>query len=184
MKLFLLGSLFFFTSLSWAGGSKPPLPGLAPVQDFNLEHYLGDWYELARKPQRFQKDCFCTQARYSLNDDGTVRVLNRCRKKGPEGKLNEAEGRARFEGEDETRAALEVSFFLWFYGQYWVVDLDPDYQWAVVSNAPGSTLWVLARDPEFPQDQVEALLAKAERKGIDTSDVIRSDHAACLAYED
>jgi apolipoprotein D and lipocalin family protein len=176
---FILGSF----SRAWASGSQPPLPGLAPVENFQVKSYMGDWYELARKPQWFQKNCVCTQARYTLKENGGVSVLNRCRKKTPSGKIKTAKGKARFETEDRSVAALEVSFFLNFYGQYWVIDLDPDYQWALVSNAPGTSLWVLARDPSLPRRKVDALLAKAAKAGIDVSDVIQDSQKACTPYD-
>jgi apolipoprotein D and lipocalin family protein len=107
-------------------------------------------------------------AEYSLRSDGKVDVTNTCRIDGVQGRTKTANGRARFETEDRSLAALEVSFFLWFYGQYWVVDLAEDYSWAAISNQKGSTLWILSRTPTLAKPLVDTILGRLESKGLQT----------------
>jgi apolipoprotein D and lipocalin family protein len=153
-----------------ASGPNPtPAPQFEPVRGFDVQKYLGRWYEIGSFPQRFQKGCHCTTAEYSLREDGKIDVVNTCRLNGVDGRVKKAEGKARFEGSDRSLGALEVSFFLWFYGQYWVVDLADDYSWAAVSNKKGSTLWILARSPSVPQPLLDSILARLESKGLRTN---------------
>lgn len=149
-KLWSFAALFA-TSLSVVacGQSRTKrlgLPPLTSVKNVDLERYAGTWYEIARYPNRFQEGCTGTTATYSLNNDGTIKVLNQCRKGSLDGPEMSAEGRARTP--DPSRSAeLEVSFFGPFWGDYWVIQLDPDYRFAVVGQPSRDYLWVLSRTP-------------------------------------
>ena len=99
----------------------------------DLTRYLGTWYEIASFPQRFQRGCTATKATYSLRADGDIDVVNQCRKGSPTGKEDVAKGRARVV-DRVSDAKLEVSFFRPFWGDYWVIDLAPDYSYAVVGH--------------------------------------------------
>lgn len=146
-----------------------------PVDNFELEKYLGKWYEIARLDHSFERGLTRVTADYSLREDGGVRVLNR----GYSVKDNtwkEAEGKAYFvRGSDQ--GYLKVSFFGPFYGSYVVFELDHEhYQYSLVCGPDKSYLWILARDPEIAEDIKSALVAKAAELGFETSKLIFVDH--------
>lgn len=154
-----------------ATGCAVKMPaGVQAVTPFDAQRYTGTWHEIARIDHRFQKGLVNASAEYSLNPDGTVKVINR----GFNPEKNEwksVEGVAKFLGASDV-AALKVSFFGPFYGGYNVVDLDPDYQTALVIGEDKSYFWLLARDKNLPRERVEQLLQKAYAMGIDASHVI------------
>lgn len=130
-------SLFFLTLTTASAGPQP-------VASLDLNRYQGLWYEIASIPQVFQRGCFCVTAQYTLRSDGKVTVKNTCRQGGPEGRERSITGVARVPRSSET-SKLKVRFFGPFEGDYWVVRLDPDYQWAVVSDRKGQSAWILSR---------------------------------------
>ncbi|MDR5901917.1 lipocalin family protein [Halomonas icarae] len=137
--------------------------GTEPVSDFELDRYLGQWYEIARLDHSFERGMECVTADYSLRDDGGVRVLNRgVRLDG--GEIELAEGRAYFIG-DEDMGRLKVSFFGPFYGGYNVLALDDDYRWSLVAGPDRDYLWILARTPSLDEATRQALVAEA--RGLD-----------------
>jgi apolipoprotein D and lipocalin family protein len=119
-------------------------PDLEVVERVDLERYLGTWYEIASYPAWFQKNCTAVTAEYSLRDDGLIRVINSCRKGSLEGTLKQSTGRAKVV-DQTTNAKLKVSFFGPFWGDYWIIDLDPEYRWAVVGVPNRKYLWILSR---------------------------------------
>lgn len=137
------------------------LPALSAVQDVDLQRYVGTWYEIASYPNRFQEGCTGTTATYALNEDGTVKVTNQCRKDALDGPAMVAEGRARTPDPSRT-AELEVSFFGPFWGDYWVIQLDPDYRFAVVGQPGRDYLWILSRTPSMPEETYATILEKLE----------------------
>lgn len=149
-------------------GVKTPLPVVGAV---DLHRYLGKWYEIATIPQRFQKGCVCVTAEYSLNTDGTIKVVNSCRKESPSGPFKQVIGRAKVVA-GSNNAKLRVSFFRPFWGDYWIVGLDPDYQWAIVSNAQGSTCWILARTPRIAPHLYDQLVRRCQELGINTTKLV------------
>lgn len=155
--------------------STAPPKGVEVVRPFDLNRYLGTWYEIARLDHRFERGLSRVSATYSLNPDGSVKVLNRGYN-AEEGAWSEAEGRALFTG-DENTASLKVSFFGPFYGGYHVIALDPDYRWAMVMGPDPSYLWILARDKEIPVDVRGRLLAQAAEAGVDTKALIWVDQS-------
>lgn len=155
-------------------GPKHPVGNSAvpePAKSVELQRYLGRWYEIARYEQGFQKGCEGVTADYSLRDDGQIRVLNRCRK--PDGKVDDAEGRAKIV-DTVSNAKLKVSFFGPFFGDYWVLDRADDYSWAIVGEPSGRYLWLLSREPVPAPARVEALYARARALGYDTSLLLRT----------
>jgi len=148
--------------------------GIEPVTGFQVERYMGRWYEVARLDHRFERGMEQITATYELRPDGTVAVLNRGYRVD-KGEWGEASGKAKFLGEPDV-AALKVSFFGPFYGSYNVVDLDPDYQHALVAGPDRSYLWILSRTPTPPRAEVERLVAKAAALGFDTSQLIYVKH--------
>lgn len=148
---------------------------VTPVDHFNLERYLGKWYEIARLDHRFERGLSRITAEYSLRDDGGVRVLNRGYS-AKENEWKEAEGKAYFV-EGTNQGYLKVSFFGPFYGSYVVFELDHEhYQYALVCGPDKSYLWILARAPEMKKDVKDKLIAKATALGFDTSKLIFVDH--------
>lgn len=137
------------------------LPPLEAVESVELSRYLGTWYEIASYPQKFQEGCTATTANYSQGKGDNIVVLNRCRKGGLDGKEDEAKGRARVV-DTTTNAKLEVSFFRPFWGDYWIIDLDPEYQWAVVGHPGRDYLWILARTPALDPGVYDGILQRLE----------------------
>lgn len=126
------------------------------VDRVDVDRYMGQWYEIGSIPQWFQKGCVCTTAKYDLLENGKVRVTNTCRRGAPTEPTDVANGKA-YVADEATNAKLKVTFFWPFYGDYWIIGLDPEYRWAVVSDSVGSSLWILARTPTLD----ETLLAQA-----------------------
>jgi apolipoprotein D and lipocalin family protein len=154
-----------------ASGCAVRVPdNVRPVTSFDVKRYAGTWYELARIDHRFEKGLVNTTAQYSLNPDGTVKVVNRGFNPA-KNEWKEATGTARFLGDPGT-AALKVSFFGPFYGGYNVVHLSDDYQTALVIGNTRDYFWLLSRQKTMPEAQKQALLAQAARIGVDLNTVI------------
>ncbi len=149
------------------------MPPLKVVPEVELQRYLGKWYEIATIPQRFQKGCVCVTAEYSLNPNGTVKVVNSCRKGNQDGAFRQVVGVAKVVA-GSNNAKLRVSFFRPFWGDYWIVGLDPNYQWAIVSNSKGTTCWILARTPQIEEALYQKLVAQCRESGIDTNQLVRT----------
>ncbi len=148
---------------------------VSPVTGFQLERYLGRWYEIARMDHSFERGLTRVTADYSLRSDGGVKVLNRGYSPA-EKAWKEAEGKAYFVTTAD-QGYLKVSFFGPFYGSYVVFELDRDnYQYALVCGPNKSYLWMLARSPEVPDALTKALTEKAAALGFDTSRLIFVDH--------
>jgi apolipoprotein D and lipocalin family protein len=165
--------VFLAVVLSLAGCTGKP-DGVTPVGNFELERYLGTWYEIARMDHSFERGLSHVSANYSLRDDGGVKVLNRGYS-GEDGEWQEAEGKAYFV-ENENTGYLKVSFFGPFYGSYIIFGLDREsYQYTFVSGPDTSYLWLLARSPTVTEDVRQRFLDKAQAAGFDTSKLIWVD---------
>lgn len=138
---------------------------LETVPNVDLNRYTGRWYEIAALPQRFEKGCHCVYAEYTLNPEGYVEVNNYCRKGGPEGKLDKAEGKG-FPVEGSSNSKLRVQFFWPFRGDYWILELDPEYRHVLVGSPDRESLWILSRTPKINQDTYNRLIQLAEQKGF------------------
>jgi apolipoprotein D and lipocalin family protein len=159
-------TLLFIGIIAAASGAHAAPAGQPPVTvaSVDLNRYAGTWYEIARFPNRFQDQCAGdVTATYAVRADGRIDVVNRCRTR--DGKMDEAAGIARPAGDDKTGAKLEVRFapailsflpFVW--GDYWILGLGPDYDWAVVGDPGRDYLWILARTPAV-SDAVRAQAA-------------------------
>jgi apolipoprotein D and lipocalin family protein len=143
------------------------LPPLEAVKTVDLERYMGRWYEIASYPQRFQEGCTGTTATYALKKDGEVLVVNRCFKGSLDGKESVAEGRARLKEKGGMTSKLEVSFFGPFWGDYWVIDLGDDYDYAVVGHPGRDYLWILSRTPQMDPDRFRGVLDRLKAKHYD-----------------
>jgi len=167
MKRFMLALL-----LSALVGCTGVPKGIVAVDHFELNRYLGTWYEIARIDNWFERGTEQVSATYSLREDGMVRVFN----KGydpDKRRWKTIEGRAKFVG-DPTVGELKVSFFGPFYAGYNVIDLDRErYSWAMVSGSSRSYFWILSRTPQMDRTLVSRLLSDAHTRGFDTLKVIR-----------
>jgi apolipoprotein D and lipocalin family protein len=146
---------------------------ITAVEGFELDRYLGKWYEIARLDHRFERDMSHVTAEYSMRDDGKVRVLNRGYKTN-KGEWDDAEGKARFAGAEHL-GHLEVSFFWIFYGDYIIFELDPEYQYAWISGPNTNYLWFLSRTPTVSDELMAQFIARASALGFDTSELIFVD---------
>jgi apolipoprotein D and lipocalin family protein len=153
---------------------------LEVVPSVDLNRYAGTWYEIARMPFRFQRQCVGdVTATYALLDDGTIRVVNRCRKEN--GEFDKAEGRAKLASSGGPNTKLKVRFapaflswlpFVW--GDYWIIDLAADYSYAVVGEPDRKYLWVLSRTPEMEETVLHGVLDRAKAKGYDLTGLIKT----------
>ena len=141
------------------------------VTELVLEKYLGTWYEIARYDHSFERNLVGVTATYSMREDGKIKVLNAGYKNSLDGKRIEAEGKAKIPNLEEP-AKLKVSFFWIFYGDYFVMELDPDYQWAVIGSSSDKYLWILSRTPKMDGELYQALLDKLTKRGYDVSKLI------------
>lgn len=162
--------------LAACGATQPTAETPRTVESVDVPRYLGLWHEVARLPQRFQDSatlrCEEVTAEYAPLDDGRISVRNSCvNALDPARPTRLATGQAYvLEGSNNTR--LRVSFFWPFYGDYWVLGLDPDYRWALVGAPSRRSLWLLSRTPSLPPAEMERALAIAREQGFDLGPLI------------
>lgn len=137
-----------------------------PVSELDLNRYLGTWYELARFNHTFERGLSACTANYSINEDGTIRVLNSGFK---DGEVETAEGKAKT---TETIGLLRVSFFGPFYSDYRVLMVSEDYSYALVGSGTAKYLWILSRTPELPDETRTLVLQEAVRRGYNINNLI------------
>jgi apolipoprotein D and lipocalin family protein len=136
-------ALIAFTAIGPAHAEPAPLVSVPSV---DVPRYMGTWHEVAKYPNWFQRKCASsTQATYTLRTDGRVQVLNRCK----------------------TDKGEWLSFIPMVWGDYWIIDLDPNYQWVVVSEPKREYLWILSRTPQMPAAIYQDLLGKLHDRGFD-----------------
>lgn len=148
------------------GGCSKPTVDNSVVNNFDLNRFLGSWYEIARFDHKFERGMEQTRATYILREDGKVAVLNTGIK---DGKHSEAKGVAKL---TDTPALLRVSFWRPFYSDYRVMMLDSDYQYALVGSGSDDYLWILSRTPQISDNVKAALLTEAQKRGYDTDKLI------------
>ena len=170
----ITGSLMAIcTLLSLAGCATIP-DNTTAVSNFELDRYLGKWYEIARMDFRFEKNMDNTTAEYSLDKNGRVKVVN----SGYDYVKNEyksAEGKAKFRGQSDI-AELEVSFFGPFYSAYNVIALDSEYKYALVAGKNTDYLWILSRTTDIPEEVKQEYLSIAVNAGYDISKLVWVEH--------
>ena len=149
-----------------AAGEKPG--PLSTVTQVDLDRYLGKWYEIASYSAWFQKGCTGSTAEYTLLPDGRIRVINRCFKNSLAGPLKESTGKAEIV-DPNTKARLKICFFWPFKGDYWIIDLDADYQWAVVGVPSRKYLWILSRTPTLDDAVYQGILNRLVSQSYDPS---------------
>ena len=172
MKILIAAILVLTGAFAQAADKPQPASDLKSISALDVPRYMGTWYEIAKFPAWFQKKCVAdTRAEYTLQPDGRVQVINRCRQGS--GEMKEALGSGRQIG-DAASSKLEVrfapawlSFLPMVWGDYWVIDLDPAYQLVAVSEPKREYLWILSRSPKVDPVAYEALLARLSRQGFD-----------------
>ncbi len=168
LALFSLAAAALIARPAQAGADLPPLQTVPQV---DLQRYLGQWYEIARYPNRFQKGCLESSAVYSLRDDGDILVLNRC-KDSETGKQRQAKGHA-WVVDSTSNAKLKVSFFWPFRGDYWIIELGSEYEYAVIGTPNRKYFWILSRTRTMDDTLYAAILQRAKQQGFDPGLVVR-----------
>ncbi len=179
-KLFIL-SLFalILPAFNTVSAQKQKPAELPTVASVDLKQYSGKWFEFARYPNKFEKQCVGnTTATYTIKDADTLEVLNQCVKK--DGTIDNAKGKARIV-DKTTNAKLEVrfapsalSFLSSVWGKYWIIDLDEKYQYAVVGDPKREYLWILSRTPQIDDTTYQNILRRIETLGFNPAKVIKT----------
>lgn len=144
--------------------------GITPVQNFQVERYLGTWYEVARMENRFERGLYNVSATYTQNDNGSVKVENRGYKTSAQA-WKSVVGKAKFVGSSDV-GHLKVSFFGPFYASYVVYELDEDYGYAFVTGGNKKYLWLLAREPSVSDEVLSRFKQHANDNGYDLDNVV------------
>lgn len=147
---------------------RPTYPFLQTAANINLKKYAGVWYEIALIPNKFEKGCSCTKAEYTLMDD-YIKVKNSCYK-SIENKFIEISGKAW--PIDKSNAKLKVQFYWPFRGNYWIIYVDENYQYAVVGDPSRKYLWFLARETKITKQAYKKLVFIARQRGFDTTKLV------------
>lgn len=159
-------------AMAWVDAKPAPL---ASVNSVDLQRYVGKWYEIARYPARFQRDCASdATADYELRPNGKVGVVNTCRKS--DGKIKKASGSAKVV--HASNARLKVTFFWPFYGDYWIIGLDANYRWAVVGEPGRKYLWILSRTPQMNEADYQQAVEQARAAGYDPARLMKTPQSA------
>ena len=141
------------------------------VQKLDIQRFLGLWNEIGRLPNSFEKDLVGVTANYSLKENGRIQVLNQGYLKSLNGTLKSAKGKAKL---TEQTGKLKVSFFLFFYADYNVMELDQDgYQWALIGSSTPKYLWILSRNPSISEELYKDILQKAKDRGYDITKIYK-----------
>ena len=170
----MFANLFLITLLTLIASAAVAIKTdeLKMVQSVDLTRYVGLWYEISRLPNPFQKKCSdMVTANYKMRADGKIEVINRCRKAS--GEYATAKGKAKIV-DKKTNAKLKVTFFWPFYGDYWILDLGPNYEYAVVGEPGRKYLWILSRSPQMEEALYQQLLRKMAAQGFNTEIMIRT----------
>lgn len=147
------------------------------VKHIDVERYMGVWYEIARFPVFFQRGLVAVTAQYSLEDDNRIRVKNRGLKRSFDGKVSSIEGYASIpDPESPTKLRIRFDPFpvRYFPADYWIVDLDEDYEYAVVSTPSRKTLWILSRTPSMDDLRYDAIVRRLAQRGFEVDRLERT----------
>ena len=139
------------------------------IEELDLQRYLGSWYEIARFDHSFERGLEGVTATYSMRNDGKIKVVNKGYKNSLNGKLDVATGKAKL---TDDPGKLKVSFFWIFYGDYYILELNEDYQWALIGSSSPKYLWILSRTPKLEEPVKNRILELAQKRGYDTSKLI------------
>jgi apolipoprotein D and lipocalin family protein len=163
----VVGAVTYLTSKKQ---SERPLE-VVPYVD--LDKYSGEWFEIAKFPAFFENNCYKPKASYSVNEDGSLHVVNSCHKNGARGKLIKTEATA-YVSDSSTNARLKLKFNKWPFitGDYEIIALGSDYEYAMVGTSNRKYLWILSRAPQLEVHLIKDLLQKASEMGFDTTRLI------------
>jgi len=167
---------YFILSITLLLASCTGMPdNIKPVQSFELQRYLGTWYEIARLDHSFERGLSHVTANYTVREDGGVKVINRGYSKENK-EWEDAEGKAYFVDKPDT-GYLKVSFFGPFYGSYVIFELEENYNYALISGPDREYFWILARQPQLDPELLQQLIAQAKSLGFATDKLIMVDHS-------
>ena len=169
IKIIFFIAFLFFIITGGCQTKKSEEMNTTTVKELNLQRYLGTWYEIARFDHSFERGLVSVTATYSMRSDGKIKVLNQGYKNTLNGELSVAEGKAKL---TDDPGKLKVSFFWIFYADYFVMELDEKYQWALIGSKSDKYLWILSRTQKLDDNVKNLILHKAEKRGYDTSKLI------------
>lgn len=170
MRRILFSGLMFLSATAWG-------ESLSTVPFVEVSRYLGAWYQIARNPLPFENGCVCSRQVLSARPDGRVGVYNSCNDQSATGPLREIRGFA-INDDPATNARFTVDFGLPRLGQYWIIGLDTDYRYAVVSDPSKTSLYILSKTPTLAPDLYAAALAEAAAQ-VDTSALLLTEQSGC-----
>jgi apolipoprotein D and lipocalin family protein len=174
LNIFLTVIIFIIIIISFFSCKTPKtMVDKTVVKELDIQKYLGTWYEIARYDHSFEKGLVGVTANYSMRDDGKIKVINSGYKNSLNGKFSQAVGKAKVPDPINEPAKLKVSFFLFFYGDYYVMELDKDYQWALIGSSSDSYLWILSRKPQIEKELYNELLEKLKKRGYNIDKLIK-----------
>lgn len=162
-KIVLLLCVLFGMSSCSSKENERPIDNRT-VSELSISRFMGKWYEIARYEHRFEKDMTHVSATYTLRDDGKIEVLNEGYKNG---ELQQIKGRAK-QPDAADPGKLKVSFFLWFYSDYYIMEVGADYDYVLVGSSTDKYLWIMYREKQMPQQLLDELLEKLRARGYDT----------------
>lgn len=140
------------------------------IETLDVARFMGKWYEIARYDHRFEKDMTNVSSTYTLLDNGRIEVLNAGYKNG---EYKEIKGKAKQPNPDDP-GKLKVSFFLWFYSDYYILDIAPDYSHVIIGSSTDKYLWIMSREPVLPDNILSELIEKIRQRGYDTDRLVFS----------
>src|SRR5580704_12087848 len=178
LALVAASSTLFPGGLGASSDSSEKSP-LQTVSSVDLNRYIGDWYEIARTPNRYENECAGdVKVHYALMPDGRMSLKNECRL--PSGKTDTSHGHASII-DAVSHAKLRVTFFWPFSGDYWIIDLDKDYRYAVVGEPERKNLWVLSRTPSLDQHTYDEILKRIQAQGYEISRVQKTTQSSVVS---
>jgi lipocalin len=169
--LVVISAILIFGLAECKTQNKEDMIDKTTVQSLDIQRYLGTWYEIARFQHSFEKDLVGCTATYTLKGNGKIEVLNQGNYKTLDGELKVARGKAKI---TDQPGKLRVAFFLFFYADYNVLELDQEgYQWALIGSSSPGYLWILARKPVIPDELYQEILEKARKRGYDLTKIFK-----------
>ena len=174
-NLYFLSGFLLLSGIGFITARRLRKKYLPVVNYVDLSRYMGTWYEIARMPARFEKDCYNSRTEYSFDKNGTIVVANFCNLGSLYGKEEAVRGRA-FVADPLTNAKLKIRFQWPFKGDYWILAIDPEYQYAMVGEPSRKYLWILSRKPDLPAQTLTNLITKAQRFGFEVARLIFTRH--------
>lgn len=174
ISIFLIAiSLLLGGYISYSFTSPKSMIDKTVVEELDIERYLGTWYEIARYDHRFERGLVGVTATYSMREDGKIKVLNSGYKESLSGEYSEAIGKAKIPDPENEPAKLKVSFFWFFYANYYVLELDKDYQWAIIGSSSDKYLWILSRSPQMDESLYMECIENIKKRGYDDARLIK-----------